>query len=71
MLVTHQHGDHVVDPAGLRSRFGVKVVGSPLTKDAGVPIEETFADGDIIRCGESEIRAIATPATAPTIRRYS
>ena len=28
VLVTHQHGDHVVDPQGLAKRFGVKVVGA-------------------------------------------
>ena len=45
VLVTHQHADHVVDVAGLAKRFGVKVVGSELTKQAGVPIDETFRDG--------------------------
>ena len=35
VLVTHQHGDHVVDVAGLAQRFGVKVVGSALTKRRG------------------------------------
>ena len=65
VLVTHQHGDHVVDVTGLAQRFGVKVVGSELTKQAGVPIEETFADGDVIRSGELEIQAIATPGHCP------
>ena len=55
VLVTHQHGDHVVDVAGLAKRFGVKVVGSELTKQAGVPIDETIADGDIVQSGELEI----------------
>src|SRR5207253_1445710 len=41
VLVTHQHGDHVVDVAGLARRFGVPVVGNRLTADAGVPIDET------------------------------
>ncbi len=61
VLVTHQHGDHVVDVAGLGRRFGVPVVGSALTKDAGVPIDETIADGDVVRSGGLEIKAIATP----------
>ncbi len=65
VLVTHQHGDHVVDVTGLAKRFGVKVVGSELTKQAGVPIDETFADGDVVRSGELAIEAIATPGHCP------
>ena len=61
VLVTHQHGDHVVDLTGLARRFDVPVVGSRLTKEAGVPIDETFADGDVIQSGALEIQAIATP----------
>jgi glyoxylase-like metal-dependent hydrolase (beta-lactamase superfamily II) len=65
VLVTHQHGDHVVDVAGLAKRFGVKVVGSELTKQAGVPIDETIADGDVVHSGELEIQALATPGHCP------
>jgi hydroxyacylglutathione hydrolase len=55
VLVTHQHGDHVIDVAGLAHRYGVHVVGSALTKEAGVPIDETIGDGDVVRSGELEI----------------
>jgi hydroxyacylglutathione hydrolase len=65
VLVTHQHGDHVVNVTGLAKRFGVPVVGSALTKEAGVPIDEMFADGDVVRSGELEIAAIATPGHCP------
>ena len=65
VLVTHQHGDHVVDVAGLAQRFGVPVVGSRLTKEAGVPIDETIGDGDVVRSGELTIEAIATPGHCP------
>ena len=65
VLVTHQHADHVVDVAGLAKRFGVKVVGSELTKQAGVPIDETFRDGDVVHSGQLEIRALATPGHCP------
>ena len=61
VLVTHQHGDHVVDVVGLAKRFGVPVVGSALTKEAGVPIDETFRDGETVSSGELEIQVIATP----------
>jgi glyoxylase-like metal-dependent hydrolase (beta-lactamase superfamily II) len=65
VLVTHQHPDHVVDIAGLARRFGVAVVGSDLTKQAGVPIDETIGDGDTVRSGELAIQAIATPGHCP------
>jgi len=65
VLVTHQHGDHVVDVAGLAGRFGVPVVGSALTRAAGVPIDETIDDGDVVMSGGLELRAIATPGHCP------
>jgi hydroxyacylglutathione hydrolase len=65
VLVTHQHGDHVVDVAGLARRFGVSVVGSALTRDAGVPIDETIGDDDVVTSGGLEIRAVATPGHCP------
>ena len=61
VLVTHLHGDHVVDVAGLAKRFGVPTVGSRETADAGVPIDEIIGDDDVVRTGSLEIRAIATP----------
>jgi hydroxyacylglutathione hydrolase len=65
VLVTHQHHDHVVDVAGLARRFGVAVVGGALTRDAGVPIDETIGDGDVVTSGGLEIRALATPGHCP------
>lgn len=61
LLVTHKDGDHVADIDELASRFGVPVVGSAETRDAGIRIDETIADGDVVRSGELEIAAIATP----------
>jgi glyoxylase-like metal-dependent hydrolase (beta-lactamase superfamily II) len=65
VLVTHQHMDHVVDVTGLARRFDVQVVGSALTKEAGVPIDHTIADGEVVRSGGLEIKAIATPGHCP------
>ena len=64
VLVTHQHGDHVVDVAGLADRFGVPTVGSRETADAGVRIDETIGDGTLVvrassRSGRSRLRATA------------
>jgi glyoxylase-like metal-dependent hydrolase (beta-lactamase superfamily II) len=61
VLVTHRDGDHVADIDELSRRFGVPVVGSVETRDAGIGIDETIGDGDVVRSGDLEIEAIATP----------
>ena len=61
VLVTHHHGDHVVRVRELADRFGVPTVGSALTRDAGVSLDETIADGDVVRSAGLELRALAIP----------
>jgi hydroxyacylglutathione hydrolase len=61
VLVTHHHHDHVVTCEEDARRFGVPVLAHPLTRSHGVHVDETIDDGDVIRSGELEIRAIATP----------
>ena len=61
VLVTHHHGDHVVRVRELAERFGVPVLGSRLTREAGVPIDETVEDGDVVHSGGLELRALAIP----------
>ena len=61
VLVTHHHADHVVKVGALARRFGVPVVGSRLTADAGVPIDQTIEDGTSIATGALTIEAIAVP----------
>jgi glyoxylase-like metal-dependent hydrolase (beta-lactamase superfamily II) len=65
VLVTHQHGDHVVAVAGLAKRFGVPIAGSRETADAGVPVDELIGDGDSVSSGALEIRAITIPGHCP------
>ena len=61
VLVTHHHEDHVVTCAADAARFGVSVLGHPLAREAGVPLDGTIGDGDVIRSGELELRVIETP----------
>jgi len=61
VVVTHHHADHVVGILDLAKQFGVPIVGSGLTRKAGIPIDETIEDGEVVLSGELQIRAIATP----------
>jgi hydroxyacylglutathione hydrolase len=53
VLVTHEHSDHVDGVEELAERFGAELV---RPRDLG--------DGDAVRTGELEIRALATPGHA-------
>ncbi len=61
VLVTHSHHDHVVTCEDDARRFGVPVLAHPLARAHGVHVDETIEDGDVVRSGDLEIRAIATP----------
>ena len=60
MLVTHAHPDHVVRIGELGRRFGVPVLAHPLNSGAD-GVTGTIEDGDVVRSGDLEIRALATP----------
>ena len=61
VLVTHHHADHVVTSAEDARRFDVPLLAHPLGRDAGLPLDDTIEDGDVVRSGGLEIRVIATP----------
>jgi hydroxyacylglutathione hydrolase len=64
VLLTHHHTDHVAGVPELAARFGVPVVAHPITaRESGVA-DETVEDGDVVRSGGLEIRAIHTPGHA-------
>lgn len=58
VLVTHGHGDHVVDIEALAQRHGATLVAHP---DTGIDADERVADGQSIRSGELVFRALYTP----------
>ena len=66
VLVTHGHPDHVVGVGELAARFGVPVVAhaaSPGTEALGEHVERV-RDGETIRSGDLQIRALETPGHA-------
>lgn len=61
ILTTHHHPDHVEANLALKERFGLKIVG-PKAEAAKIPgIDETVAEGDVVRLGDEEVRVIETP----------
>jgi glyoxylase-like metal-dependent hydrolase (beta-lactamase superfamily II) len=58
VLCTHGHPDHVVAIADLAKRVGAPLVAHP---DTEVPADERISDGDTLRSGPLEIRALYTP----------
>ena len=62
ILLTHAHGDHVVDIAQHAERFGVPVLAHELAaRELGELVTETIGDGDRVRSGDLSIEALATP----------
>jgi glyoxylase-like metal-dependent hydrolase (beta-lactamase superfamily II) len=62
VLLTHEHGDHVVDAAAFKERFAVPVVAHEVTAKAlAGDVDEVIADDGVVRSGALEIRAIETP----------
>ena len=59
VFVTHSHGDHVEGVRELAARFGVPILAHP--NAAGALGADELADGDTVRSGGLEIRAIDTP----------
>ncbi|HWP33187.1 MAG TPA: MBL fold metallo-hydrolase [Solirubrobacterales bacterium] len=66
ILVTHPHGDHVAGLAAARERLG----GVPMVAHAEAApemvdeVSQTIGDGETLRTGNLEIKAIATPGHA-------
>ena len=54
VLLTHRHHDHVAGVEEVAARFGAEILGHP-----------ELSDGDVLRVGDIEIRAVETPGHAP------
>ena len=65
VLLTHAHGDHVVDAFELGERFGAPVVAHELAARELGGVDEEIGDGAHLRSGELEIRSLYTPGHAP------
>lgn len=62
VLLTHEDVDHVVGVEELRARFAVPLVASSTSAaQLSFSVDQTIEDGGVIRSGELEIEAIATP----------
>ena len=68
VLDTHVQADHVSGLPELVRRTGATAY---LPEDSGVDFEHVaLADGDVVRLGNTEIEAIATPGHAPAHHAY-
>lgn len=68
VLETHLQADHVSGLPSLAERTGATVY---LPEGAGVDFEhQALADGDVVRLGNTALRAIATPGHAPAHHAY-
>ena len=68
VLETHVQADHVSGLPALVERTGATAY---LPAGAGVEFEhEPLADGDVVRLGNTEVQALATPGHAPAHHAY-
>ncbi len=61
ILLTHHHHDHVGGVAGLRARFGCRVVGAALDKERLPLLDECVEDGDELAPIDFALRVVGTP----------
>jgi glyoxylase-like metal-dependent hydrolase (beta-lactamase superfamily II) len=61
VVVTHTHPDHVGNVDAVRERFDVETWGFDRSHDA---VDNALADGDVVRLGTDDYRALHTPGHA-------
>lgn len=62
VVLTHTHPDHVGNLAAITETYDVPVWGFDATND---DVDHAVADGDTLRLGDHEYRALHTPGHAP------
>ena len=66
VLLTHEDIDHVVGVQDLSKRYGAPLVASSTSAaKLDFAVDQTVEDGDMVRSGDLEIEAIATPGHTP------
>ena len=61
ILITHHHWDHVQGLGTLKRKTGATVIGPERSRLKIAEFDRTVEDGDDVRCGPYEIKAISTP----------
>jgi hydroxyacylglutathione hydrolase len=61
ILITHHHWDHVQGLGDVKQKTGATVIGPERSRLKIAGYDRTVEDGDDVRCGPYEIRAISTP----------
>lgn len=61
ILITHHHDDHIAGVKALAAATGARVIGAAADAHRLPPLDEAVAEGDIVRIGMDEGRAIEVP----------
>ncbi|MHA7775729.1 hydroxyacylglutathione hydrolase [Roseibium sp. M-1] len=61
ILITHHHWDHVQGLGELKQKTGATVIGPERSRLKISELDNTVEDGDEVRCGPYEVKAISTP----------
>ncbi len=61
ILITHHHWDHVEGLGELKTKTGAKVIGPERSRLKIPEFDSTVEDGDAVKCGPFEVKAIGTP----------
>lgn len=61
ILVTHHHADHTQGVAPLKEKTGCFVIGPADSAEQTGLCDQTVRDGDVVRFGDYQVDAIATP----------
>ena len=61
ILITHHHWDHVQGLGELKQKTGAVVIGPARSRQKIAQLDRTVEDGDHVKCGSYEVKAISTP----------